>query len=315
MSVADLEILEFKTADGLRRCCPHFGPFGFRTCKRRDCPRCGRSWGRSWESVLRQNLLEYAAEVALISITAPGADKLPWSCERRHEHSGKKGCQVKTDAADAWAESARRSWPLLRDAARKSCVRNGWKPTLIVRTWEPQKRGVPHLHIVLGLGSQPERIAARRFVDELALRAPDYGFGFVDRHIQPISAREAASYLAGYLLGRSGRKESIRENIADPRMPRSLIWLTSELTRRTLVTMRRLRYVRWYYAALKGRCQVFPRLRGQHLVDVAHVASLLEPQRARAPGEDDRGRFLRHFRNLCHMRELAGPSYAVGAAA
>jgi hypothetical protein len=313
MSVADLEVIRFRTGAGEDRCCPHFNSFGggLRTCKRRDCPRCGRSWARSWESVLRHNLIEYAGEVALITITAPGADRLPWSCERKHEHSGTKGCQVKADAADVWADQARRGWPKLRDAARKACTRAGWKPTLIVRTWEPQKRGVPHLHIVLGLGTQPERIAARRFVDELARLAPEYGFGYVDRRIDAISAREASSYLAGYLLGRSGHKETIRENISDPRMPRSLIWLTSTLTRRTLATMRRLRYVRWYFAALGGRCNVVPRLRGQLLVEVARVAALVEPKRARAPNEDDEGRFRRHFSNLLRMRSaIAGAAYA-----
>lgn len=305
--IDDLEVLHFTTWDGERRCCPHFNSFGggLRTCKRRDCTRCGRGWARSWEAVLRTNLIEYGGEVALVTITAPGADRLPWNCERKHKHSGALGCKVKDDFADVWSDGARKMWPLLRGAARKACAAAGWKPFLIVRAWEPQKRGVPHLHLVLGMGTEPERIATRRFVDELALRAEDYGFGFVDRHIQPISAREASNYLAGYLLGRSSHKEGIRKNISDPRMPRSLVWLTPELTKRTLATMRRLRYVRWYFAALHGRCGISPQLRGQSLVDVARVACLLEPKRARAPGEGDDDRFRRHFRNLVQMRSTS----------
>ncbi len=321
MGAPELQELRWKTfgpaGEPQTRTCPHVGYGGrLMTCKRRDCRRCGRPWARSWESVLRHNLAHFGREVVLVTVTAPGADLLPWSCGRQHKHAGDKGCRVKEDAADAWAEGARENWQHLRGAARKAALAalpEGARPFILVRTWEPQKRGVPHVHLVLAFGTELERIAARRFVDELARLAPEYSFGFVDRHLEPISAREASSYLAGYLLGRSGRKETVRENIADPRMPRSLIWVTPALTspsgrynkaRRilgvagcTFVTMRRLRTVRWYFAVLAGRCEIRPQVwKGRHTV--ARVAALLEPVRARPPNEDDERRFRRHLRNL-----------------
>jgi hypothetical protein len=328
--VADLETVWFRTHDDEQRTCPHTAWGGhLRTCKRRDCPRCGRPWARSWESVIRQNLIHYGGEVALITITAPGAELLPWACERKHQHSGSKGCRVAEAAADRWAEQSKLMWPKLRDAARKATIREleriygeaqALKPNLMIRTWEPQKRGVPHVHVVVGIGSVPEKVAAQRFALELARLAPDYGFGFVDRKITPISAREAANYLAGYLLGRAGRKETIRENISHPRMPRSLVWLTPVLTSpserfdkaraalgirgATFATMRSLRYVRWYFAALQGRCAVYPRLRGEFLVRIATLVAHMEPKRARAPNEDDHARFQRHFSNLLAMRRI-----------
>ena len=274
-----------------------------RSCKRRSCSYCGRRWARNWETVTRTNLADYGGPVALVSITAPGADVLPWACSREHQHSGPKGCRVEAAAADEWAENAPANYRALRDAARAACKRAGFKPTLLERVWEPQKRGVPHLHLVLGLGSELEKIAAARFVDELARLAPDYLFGFVDRKLEPISAREASRYLAGYLTGRSKRKEGIRSNIADPRMPRSLIWLTPVLTRVTLVTMRRLRYARWYLAALARRVTVLPVLYGQDAVDVARVAVRLEGERRRGPPDaGDELAFRRHFANLRFMR-------------
>lgn len=279
-----------------------------RTCKRRACPWCGRTWARNWQTVTSSNLAAYDGPVALVSITAPGADLLPWACSRPHVHSGTKGCRVEEFAADEWALAARDNWRRLRDAARASVKRAGLPTGSLVlqRVWEPQKRGVPHLHVVVGLGSEPEKVAARRFVDELHRLAPEYFFGFVDRKLAPIGAREAARYLAGYLLGRSRKKGTVRENIADPRMPRSLIWLTPVLTRRTLVTMRRLRYARWYFAALSGRCSIYPELYGDNLLAVARVTVYLEKQRPNPPPIDDERAFQRACSLLRSMRRLMG---------
>jgi hypothetical protein len=110
-----------------------------------------------------------------------------------------------------------------------------------------------------------------------------------------MTAEGAAKYLAGYLLGRSRRKGTIRDNLADERLPASLIWITPAigsisrgermtawrerlgLRAGTGLTMRRLRYARWYLAALKKRVHVFPkRLVGVELIAVAKVAALLE---------------------------------------
>lgn len=291
------------------------------SCKRRGCPFCGGPWARRVGTLTKLNLLlAYDGPVAMISITAPGAEPfsckcgcektipgmLPWSCALDHVHGGKRGCQVKEDPADMWAESCRDNWRRLRDAARKA-VRKAGLPTsslVLDRVWEPQKRGVPHLHVVCGMKTELERIAAARFVHELHVRSPDYFFGFVDRKLRPIGAQEAARYLVSYLTGRSRTKGSIRENIAHPRMPRSIWWVSPQLTRVTLITMRRLRYASWYFAALNGRVPIYPRLFGQAAVDVALVCARIEPKKARAPGEDEDARFRVHFANLRTMRAL-----------
>ena len=333
------------------------------SCKRRGCPVCGVAWARSVGSVTERNLEHLAGDVVMISITPPGVDLLPWACEKVHRNragdvvpcSGKRGCMVDDDAADEWATYVREEgWKKLRDAARLAVKRAGF-PTaglVVERFWEPQKRGVPHLHVIASARDALEYAAANRFAVELARLAPDYRFGFVDRGkrepdqscpvsnhrergqlhectcayaLAKISAQEARRYLVSYLTGRQAKKAGIRENISHPRMPRSLWWLTPALSSLstneriegmrerlgvvggTGVTMRRLRYVRWYFAALAGRCTVMPRLFGQDVIDVARVAAMLEPKKARAPGETDEQAERRHLRNLWTMRRLQEP--------
>lgn len=267
--------------------CPEPGfDHRMRTCKRRNCPRCGVHWARDWRRVMAINLAAKHGPVVLVSITAPGEDRLPWDeahCahRRRHRHRGPAGCRVQQRAAREWADSATWRWARLRNAARLAAQRAqaneltgelGPAPTLLERVWEPQKRGVPHLHLVLGFATGAERQAARVFVDELKRLAGEYDFGYVDGKLEPITAEDASRYLSSYLTGRNAKhKASIRENVADPVMPRSLIWLTPALTstssspriaamrerlgvaRGTGVTMRMLRKARHLWAALEGR--------------------------------------------------------------
>jgi hypothetical protein len=286
-------------AKGARRVldhCPTPHPFTGARCKRRGCPCCGPGWVRSWEAITKLNIGALGGSVVLITITAPGADRLPWSCEKEHHHSGARGCRVKADHADVWAQHAPEQWKRLRDAARLVVKRAGLPTAALVleRVWEPQKRGVPHLHVIAGARTLVEREAAERFHAELVRLAPEYGFGEQLHITKPMTAAEAARYLAGYLLGRSRRKGTIRDNLADPRMKRyTLIWITPAigsisrgermtawrerlgLREGTGLTMRRLRYARWYLACLKRKVHVYPRLVGVERIAVAKVAALL----------------------------------------
>jgi hypothetical protein len=212
--------------------------------------------------VLEQNLDALGGPVATIAITGPGADRLPWDeyrcrLRRPHKHSGKRGCHVEEAPLSRWCETLSYRWQLLRQAARIATKRElGYAPPWIVaRVWEPQKRGVPHLHLVVPYGTFAEKRAADVFRKHLARLVGEYDFGHVQGKLAPIQGRDAARYVANYLGGRSGKKSSIRENIADERLPRSLLWLTPKLTRETLVTMRTLRRARHLWAHLDGRCE------------------------------------------------------------
>lgn len=275
--------------------CPSRGYDGrLRTCKRRGCPRCGSPWARDWQRGMAVNLAAKHGPVVLVSITAPGEDLLPWDLDhcagkhrdRKPKHSGKRGCRVQPRAAREWSDTLTWRWQKMRNATQLAVRRHlrdelgflGDAAVILLRVYEPQKRGVPHMHLVLGYATAAERAAAREFVAQLKRLASEYDFGFVDM-TEPITAEDAARYLSSYLTGRNSKKKSsIRENIADPVMPRSLVWLTPALTstsaseriavmrskigvvRGTGVTMRWLRKARHLWAALEGRC-MFPQFR------------------------------------------------------
>lgn len=291
---------------GLPECAyfdPHVGEVGaWVRCRRRSCPTCGPAWVAMHSAKMRENLGALGGPFVLITLTAPGADVLPWACDRRHKHEGAKGCQVDRQYAREWADQAPANWKKLRDSAKKAVKRADFDPVTLVieRVWEPQKRGVPHLHVVAAARTPDELAAVEHFHAELRRLAPENGFGPQLHITKPMAAAEAARYLAGYLLGRSKKKGSIRENLDDPLMPRSLIWEATAiaslsehkrmvawrkrlgLRRGTGVTIRMLRLARWFLAALKGRTKVYPRLAGSTAIAAAKVAALLE----RAPPSD-----------------------------
>lgn len=315
--------------------CPHRNLWRS-ACKKRVCPICGVRWARNWFQAMVANLTAYGGPVVLVSLTAPGAEQLPWDLEhckgrRPHECTGKDGCRVQQRAAREWADTCTWRYAKLRQAARIAAIRamvelHGVKfaPTLLERVWEPQKRGVPHLHLIVGYRSQLEKDAAHLFVRELKRLACDYGFGFVDargkkqrngvklrgvvveRHgveVRPIAPELAARYLSSYLTGRNSKKKNtIRENIADPVMPRSLIWLTPKLTRRTFVTMRLLRRARHLWAAAKGVCDA-PKWAG--MVEVVKVAACFRRVYGRAGPLEDEDEWLRFAERVDVERAFA----------
>jgi hypothetical protein len=271
------------------------------SCKRRDCKFCGPRWSRNWELIFQLATDHYNRSVVMVAVTPPGEERLPWDeewCSHRkpHQHKGPSGCRVQERAAREWSDTAGERYKLIRDAAAKFTRRHGPQPvTLIGRVWEPQRRGVPHLHIVLGYGVLVERISANLFVAYLKANASEYDFGWVEqpwdakrcnrdhvdengRHVHDpahgcrvklsgITGAEAARYLVRYLTGRSKKKKAtIRENVSHPNMPTSLIWITPRLTSLkrggTGVTMRTLRRSRHLWAVAKGRCEQWPRWKG-----------------------------------------------------
>lgn len=241
------------------------------------------------------NLESYDGPVVMVSITAPGTDRLPWDeAHCRHpnggEHSGKRGCRVEVRAAAEWTETATMRYGMLRQAATRHVRTHAPVPVrLLERVWEPQKRGIPHLHLVLGVKTREELEAAGAFVAKLKEIAPDYEFGHVDARgkkgsrnervvvrgqiLKLVKPEDAARYLSAYLTGRSRHKPSIRETVADPamsflagrekRQALPIVWLTPKLTSikrgGTGVTMRTLRRARHLWAAaFKGMCD-FPK--------------------------------------------------------
>ena len=197
--------------------------------------------------------------MVLLAVTAPGADQLPWDeshCRPlgNHRHSGSLGCRVDPVAARDWNESASKRWRDLHRRAYQAVRRHGVRCTLLVRTFERQRRGVLHVHPVLGFGTPAERHAAHLYAGYLERFAAHYGFGFTERRLRKLSAKAAAAYLSAYFVTGKKGKESLQESVMAPDMPRSIIHVSTDLTQLSGVTMRELRFRRfvWFIAKAAG---------------------------------------------------------------
>jgi hypothetical protein len=259
-------------AAGRAAACPHPRPGGGR-CRSRRCSSCGLLWAGDTRRKLLANVEHYAADVALVTITAPGTEGVPYWARSQTSGGAIRWVDVpdwrahrirwldptdRTKGAhptDAyrWNRSAPGRWRDLHRAARQRALRDGHRVTLLARTWEYQRRGLLHVHAPLGVGTAAELAGAHAYVDALAALAPRYGFGFVDRGrrrsgrhgraLEIIPAARAARYVAKYLspLDDEG-KPTLSETVTKPDVPAQVAYVSRTLTQATGVTMR---YLRW----------------------------------------------------------------------
>lgn len=213
----------------------------------RASSRVGSSvWFGDVKRLLLTNLLSYGGSCWLVTVTAPGEDVLPWDGRRVVQH-----------AAHEWNKTAQRRWSELHRRALQATRRAGHDVRSLARVWQMQKRGVLHLHLVLGVDSPADAAAARRYVLELRRRSTEFGFGFIDARDRDgktgrstvMAPERAAGYLSSYL----GESSQLREAIALRERPRRLVWVASSLTGSTYCTMRRLRRARFLYVIRSGR--------------------------------------------------------------
>jgi hypothetical protein len=114
--------------------------------------------------------------------------------------------------------------------------------------WEPQRRGVGHLHVVVALPG------ARVVGDVLRDLAPAYGFGFVDDGSRSRRRGGGGGGVAGYLVGylNGSKVPATVEAVVAGIVPHRSWYLASWLTMASGVTMRTLRRVRRWWAAAVG---------------------------------------------------------------
>jgi hypothetical protein len=215
---------------------------------------------------LRENLRAYGGLVSMTTVTAPGEEAgLVWDTARCSHPpdeacSGRKGCRVLEGAADLWNESSRKWWSELNRIAKQHADRRlralGYEKRggLLVYSWEMQRRGVWHLHIVLGMQTAPEREWARVYVETLRRVGPSKGFGFVDEKPleTPREARRVAGYLSKY-LAKWNPDGSIEVSETVTAAGRTLPnYVSRDLTLLTGATMRGLRNARLVWAWREG---------------------------------------------------------------
>lgn len=212
-------------------------------CRSRRCPSCGLLWAGDARRKLLANVTAYGGDVIVVAQTGPGRDRLP---DRR--------------AQVAWNLSAPGRWRTLHRRAREACRRRGHTVTVVSRTWEYQKRGVLHVHVVLGAATLAERHGAHAYVAELASRRAEHDFGFVDRGkkrsptgrrlLEVIPAERAARYVAKYLSPLDGAgKPTLSETVTRRDVPPHVLYVSRDLTAVTGVTMRSLRWRRRCFMA------------------------------------------------------------------
>lgn len=236
-------------------------PEGVRRCSARTCPEFAPIWARDTRRRLLENLRIVPLTV-MFSVTAPGADLYPFDprfCSHRPvtRCSGSLGCRVHPEMARAFNLRAGGWWSELHRAAKVRADRaTGHKGKVLARVWEKQKRGLAHVHGVIAVTTPIEREWAERYVTALRDLAPQKGFGFVDgwhkigRKFWP--GEQAGAYLSCYFVSGRGRKAPITENVRDGDLPRLVVFVGRDLTRRTRCTMRALRQVRRLWAWQRG---------------------------------------------------------------
>lgn len=246
----------------------------------RDCPDCGAAiprwmhrhraracpgYSELWAGDVRVKLFAgfnaYVdlcpvsdVRVLMLTVTAPGVDAgLVWDEEAcshlgDHRHDGRLGCRVLAAPAEAFNEQAPTWWRSLHNEASQAALRRtGRRPVLLARPWELQRRGVLHLHPVLGYSTPAEKVAADAYLAELVARAPRHGFGFVDRKKAVSEPSAAAAYLSSYFVAGKRGKLSLRESVSRKAMPRSIVYVSPQLSRRSGITMRSLRIRRFLW--------------------------------------------------------------------
>lgn len=253
---------------GYKRCdsCGQPLPLTVSRCRRRGCPSYSAIWARDTMRKTRENLEAYGGLVVMTTVTAPGQDAgLVWNrslCQHPagERCDGRKGCKVEGGVARRWNDLSREWWRKLNHVAKlradRALCRLGSekKGGLLVYERELQRRGVWHLHIVVGMETAVERAWAIEYVRALRELAPRYGFGYVDA--KPLRKPEPATHVSGYLSKylAKWREDGTLEVTETVRTAgRTLInYVSRNLTARSGCTMRALRNARMVWAWREG---------------------------------------------------------------
>jgi hypothetical protein len=192
----------------------------------------------------------------MLTITPPGADKLPWNrdlCQHAADVkcSGTIGCRIDAGAARDFNESAMRRWSALWASVRVDCHRKfgAGVVQLLAYGVEPQRRGAIHLHVCLGASNKRERNCLRYAARLLSRRAAAHGWGHVDDRPafkQLRNAGAAAAYLSKYLT-KDAHAAGTRALLVEGHAPARCFYVTNRLSRETRATMRNLRGRRYVW--------------------------------------------------------------------
>jgi hypothetical protein len=263
------------------RLCPWCGGsvVGRMTCKRRTCPKYARLWALDWRIVLLENLIAYGGKATMLTITPPGADRLPWDLAKCSQPasvpcSGSHGCVIESAARQRWNRSFQRRLSRLYESAQAATRREvGIRAFVLAQGKEAQRRGATHAHFIVGCESALELRAMkafRRHLERLAAQRR-YEFGHVNgKFVKPKPAREAAAYLSSYFVAGRGHKAPLTAAVTNGELPRMVLYVSRRLTAVTRTTMRNKRRQRHLWA-----CSVTGQQRPEWWDDPTHQLDVI----------------------------------------
>lgn len=220
-------------------------------CGSRKCPSCGVLWAGDTRVKILTNVEAYGGDVGLVTATAPGKNVLPhvmvdgrlvvdrWAARRWNKH-----------APIGWRKMHRKAAQRAQRFARRHDTTWG----VVASTWEYQRRGVLHRHVIVPMATTVDRLASRIYVEALHEMSGEHGFGYIDRgrktrkeggmwsrDLEIVPAGRAARYVAKYLAGVKGGMLELAETVMHEDVPGHVVYVSRHQTRRTRCTMRTLR--------------------------------------------------------------------------
>lgn len=245
-------------------------------CGSRYCGSCGVRWMGDQRVCAVAAAGEVGTAVALITITAPGREYF--------RAAGRRLGVRDREAMRRWNETARRRWRTLHLACSRPV--RAWlgtqssRPLLLMRSWEYQKRGALHLHLVLPFSTLEERRAVKLYVYNLWSCARDEGFGYVlggdtaevpswERapRVAPAEGASAARYVAKYVASTGAGKEGMIGVAQQTATRGSVLYISRTLGAVTGVTMGSLRARRRVATKYPGSGETTTRWGAACLVD------------------------------------------------
>ena len=252
-----------------------------RTCGRRWCDAVRPTWGRAMADVLQKALDAYCdlygAEGKVLSFAITCTARPGWWDTERCSHgpavtcSGTIGCRVTPEVErrerDLWPARKRGTLNMARTETIRKLRACGYRlskderwPDLLISVTEDQKRGLPHLHGVLGHTTKVEKLYARAFLDALPRAARKHGLGFTDRYAWVVNrqAKFEAGRLRHYItkLTRYLAKDAHGAEFLRAHDRERVFYVAPWLSRLSGVTMTIARLCRRVWAARHGYCEM-----------------------------------------------------------
>lgn len=259
-------------------------------CGSRYCPACGLRWEGDARVVAVAASEHIGTRAALITVTAPGDDVLG---ALMREHGLRR-----REVIALWNHTARVRWRALHRiamrAARTMALRIGCTFRVLFRSWEYQRRGILHTHVVADAESHGQYECAEKYLEVLHDRGPDFGFGFILGGGRDDDPREgwppplrladgpgAARYVCKYVASTGAGKDSMVTVAQRTAQRGSVLYVSRTLTGLSGATMTSLRsrrrvwsrypWARGDAALWRGACRVDAIQRGRAPLDPAEA--------------------------------------------